>query len=202
MTPAPTAPDRHHAGGKRSLPLAPGVCGGAAFHGPCDCYRTVLWREIGIPDPAAPKRYALWIGMNPSVAAGDVDDPTVRREWLYTTQRLGLLAYRKANLADYCATDPRALRAAPVPIRSDRNLLAIIEMARRAAVVVAAWGANADLASEARETAAALHAAGITLRCLGTTKAGHPRHPLYVARVTPLSDWPSNPPGCGDHGVS
>lgn len=179
---------RHHAGGKVALPLQKGVRGAATFHGDGGCYRSMLWRELGEPEEE-PRPFALWIGMNPSVAAGDVDDPTVRMEWEYTLGMLGLRGYRKANVADYCATKPKALRFATVPVRSVQNLPIILAAAAQAKVVVAAWGAEKLLADHARETALALREAGIQLMCLGTTKAGQPRHPLYVKRTTPLIPW-------------
>lgn len=176
----------HNPGGKVMLKLPPGVIGGASFHGPGDCYRASLWR---VRESETLGRYALWIGTNPSTARGDVDDPTVRCEWYYTTLQLGLSGYLKMNLADYRATDPKALRSAPVPIRSNHNLGMIVAAARKASRVIAAWGAEPMVAGLAPETAQALAAEGIELWCLGTTKSGAPRHPLYVRRTTPLERW-------------
>jgi hypothetical protein len=44
-------------------------------------------------------------------------------------------------------------------------------------------------AYQARADAVARIFAGRALWCLGTTKDGHPRHPLYVAAKQPLVPW-------------
>lgn len=49
--------------------------------------------------------------------------------------------------------------------------------------VVAAWGANARLLRVNRVRALV---PDVDWRCLGTTKDGHPRHPLYVKGDQPL----------------
>jgi hypothetical protein len=41
-----------------------------------------------------------------------------------------------------------------------------------------------------RNVSALIRAAGARMLCLGTTKAGAPRHPLYVRGDTPLEPWP------------
>ena len=52
--------------------------------------------------------------------------------------------------------------------------------------MVAAWGANGGLLNRDREVYDMLTDKGVKLWCLGTTKNGHPRHPLYVAKTTEL----------------
>jgi hypothetical protein len=56
-----------------------------------------------------------------------------------------------------------------------------------AAPVVAAWGASVPRISR------------VDLRCLGTTKSGHPRHPLYVKGDHPLVPFPSLGSGGEEH---
>src|SRR5215210_5073106 len=58
------------------LPLEPGVRGSAVFS-ECGNYRRLLTRYWG-DDEDAP--FALWIGMNPSMADAAADDPTTQRE--------------------------------------------------------------------------------------------------------------------------
>jgi hypothetical protein len=176
----------HDPGGKVRLRLPTDVIGSALFS-PCDRYRHTLSRQW---EPG--KRFALWIGMNPSTAEGDVDDPTVRREYLYTRDRLGLGAYAKANVMDYRATNPRALLAlSPEERCSGVNLRHIDHLARQASVVIAAWGSLPKmLRPHAEAVEALLHLRGIEVRCLGFTADGSPRHPLYVRRDADLVPYP------------
>lgn len=185
---------QHDPGGRTRYPLPDHIRGDAAFS-PCGRYRHALFRErIGdylIPTSA---RTALFIGMNPSTAAADVDDPTCRREQA-VAWREGCRFYVKANVMDWRATEPARLRWAGVVPRSDANLDWIARLARGARMdggfAVAAWGAlpaaQQPYATEALEV---LKAAGVPLFCLGFTRAGHPRHPLYLASGAPLLPFP------------
>jgi hypothetical protein len=95
----------HDPKGKVRLTLQPGVDGSAEFS-ECGRYRHWLKREWGFrrfTDGREP--YALWIGMNPSTAEANVDDPTIRREMGFT-RRMGLDCYAKVNIMDYRATFP------------------------------------------------------------------------------------------------
>lgn len=175
----------HDPGGKVRFALPLNVAGDAAFS-PCGRYRHVLYRTWG---PGAER--ALWIGMNPSTADGSVDDPTCRREVIYTRDRLGLGGYTKCNVMDYRSTSPKGLLASGVVPQSDKNLPAILAHAQRAARVIAAWGALPKvLRPYAERVERELCAAGIELWCLGFTKDGSPRHPLYVRSDTELAPYP------------
>lgn len=173
----------HDPGGKVRLALPRGMRGGATFMGPGDCYRLMLWREWG----REAARYVLFIGMNPSTASADFNDPTVARE-IGFTQRLGLTAYRKVNVSAYRCTDPKGLRDAP--IRCGQNLPVILDAAQNAVRVVVAFGTlKGPMRTLAEEVVSELRAAGVTLWCLGTTADGSPRHPLYLRRNAELVRW-------------
>ena len=127
--------------------------------------------------------------LNPSTADASQDDPTIRR-CLSFAQAWGFSALSVRNLFPYRATDPRALLTAPDPLgggRGDVELLA----GCTAHTTVAAWGASVPFNRD--KTALALIARTFpdkVLYCLGLTKRGHPRHPLYVARTEPLIPYP------------
>ena len=131
-------------------------------------YRWKLSRRWG------PGGTVNFIMLNPSTADALVDDPTIRRcvrfarDWGHG----GLVV---TNLYGWRATDPRELSATLDPVGSENDGY-INGVAATADVVVCAWGARGG--SRAIEIAKRL--AWLDLRCLGVTKEGHPRHPLYV----------------------
>jgi hypothetical protein len=175
----------HDPGGRARLPLSADVLCSGATMSLCGRYRSVLWREWNAAGPSI-----LFVGMNPSVADAAVNDPTVARE-MALAKREGASRYVKVNIVDYRATDPRALAVAEWPIRSADCLPTIIAQARQAhrsgGFIVACWGAiQPMLEPYAVETERALRATGGRLLCLGFTQAGHPRHPLYLRKDTPL----------------
>jgi hypothetical protein len=133
----------------------------------------------------APGGTLCWVGLNPGT--GDRDSgprPTLRRVvgW---ARREGCAAVTVVNLFSYRSTDPRALRAAPVEIVGDRTDDTIRDASRGAQVTLAAWGANKIVKHRSREVVRML----INPMCVGVTKDGQPRHPLYVATSTPLAPY-------------
>lgn len=89
-----------------------------------------------------------------------------------------------ANLFAYRTPYPHVLRRASDPVggENDRYLAAA---AARAARIVVAWGVGGAYQQRDRIVLALLaqHAARTPL-CLGTTRGGSPRHPLYLAQIT------------------
>lgn len=173
----------HDPGGKVRLRLQEGVTGSADFS-TCGKYRQALYRNW--VKPGELQKHALFIGMNPSTADGDVDDPTVRRE-IEFARRLGMNALIKCNILDYRATKPKELLARGVKPCSEANLVAIICHAAKAEKIVCAWGVmHRSLRGHVDDVMGILRASGRPLYCFGTSKDGSPRHPLYLAKDTPL----------------
>jgi len=79
---------------------------GAAEISPCGLYRYTLWRWFGMGD-----RTVRFIGLNPSTADANQDDPTIRRCADFA-RRWGFDRLCMVNLFAYRATDPRELPAA------------------------------------------------------------------------------------------
>lgn len=182
----------HDAGGKVKLRLPEGMDGFATFIGDRKQFRTHLVRWWGDLIERAADKYALWIGMNPSVAGWDFNDPTVAREVKYTRERLGLSRYVKMNVMDYRSTDPKALLSMRRDERcSSVNHSEILEYASKAEIVIAAWGSLPRvLRQHADAVEEMLRATGIKLHCVGFTQDGSPRHPLYVRGDAPLLPYP------------
>jgi hypothetical protein len=131
---------------------------------------------------------AVWILLNPSTATADVDDPTIRRVRSFSI-REGCGSLTVLNLFGLRATDPRALRQHPDPVGPDNDQVIREELRGCLGVVVCAWGVHGTLHGRDRQILALLHGLGVTPLCLGTTKAGQPRHPLYVPSSTPSVEY-------------
>jgi len=134
-------------------------------------YRYELWRRWGDGD------YCCFIGLNPSTADEKTDDPTIRR-CVGFAKSWGYGALCMLNLFAFRATDPSDMKRAVDPVGADNDAT----LARRtvgAGVVIAAWGVHGAYRDRAREVITNLS----DLYCLGLTKAGHPRHPLYLPKT-------------------
>lgn len=146
----------------------------------CRQYRYVLRRTWNADQPLV-----MFIGLNPSTADEFRDDPTVRRcigfakSWGYG----GLVL---TNLFGFRSTHPACLREASDPVGPDNDRW-IEHWQFRVDRVVAAWGVHGDLHDRHREVLSRIDSAF----CLGLTNHGFPRHPLYLASVTPLVPVPS-----------
>jgi hypothetical protein len=136
-------------------------------------YRYRLWRRW---DPGLPR--VAFVMLNPSTADHRQDDPTIRRcigfarGWGYGgLVVVNLFAYRTASVAElFQARDP-------VGPDNDRHLAGI---GRRVAAVVLAWGVHGTRHGRAGGVLDLLAGCRAPLLCLGTTRGGHPRHPLYL----------------------
>jgi hypothetical protein len=142
---------------------------GAVFS-PCDDYRFTLWRRWGDGPVAA------FIGLNPSTADEVHNDPTVRR-CIGFAMDWGMGGMIMLNIFAYRATLPADMKSVADPVGALTNEY-LVRYADVADVVVAAWGVHG--AHLERGDAVASLVADLT--CFGTTKDGHPRHPLYLRK--------------------
>jgi hypothetical protein len=131
----------------------------------------------------------VFVMLNPSTADATVDDPTVRRCVAFA-KAWGFGGMVVVNLYALRATNPKALWADPDPVGpyNDRELTAVAQSAAALQFpVIAAWGANA----RPDRVAAVRALPGMSnLRCLGTTKGGAPKHPLYLRADSALVAYP------------
>jgi hypothetical protein len=142
------------------------------------CYRYSLWREW---DGAAPK--VGFVMLNPSRADAKVNDPTICR-CLGLARAWGYGALEVVNLFAYRTAYPDELKRVDDPIghANDEHLASLGD---RVSQIVLAWGNWGRLMQRDR-VVLPLFAQQSRLRCLGMTKLGQPRHPLYLAKTTPL----------------
>lgn len=154
---------------------------------PCGLYRYELWRDTSGFECEGLMAFVM---LNPSTADASKDDPTIRRCMDFARRHnCDLMAV--VNLFAYRATDPSKLATAADPVGPENNKH-LRDVLARADVVVAAWGAHKMVSQAAERVALVRRLAGRRLRCLGTTRAGHPRHPLYLPAVAPLTPWPAD----------
>lgn len=146
----------------------------------CGAYRYGLrrvWNEGGDE--------VLFVMLNPSTADEMRNDPTIER-----CQRravaLGFGGLRIANLFGFRATRPKDLKTATDPVGPENDTL-LRDWAGDVALTVAAWGVHGGWRGRGLEVAGWLGPASH----LGLTRAGHPRHPLYVAYTTVPEPWPA-----------
>lgn len=128
--------------------------------------------------------HVTWIMLNPSTADAMQDDPTIRRCTGFT-KAWGFDGLIVVNLFAWRATDPRELTGCADPVGPDNDRF-IREAIHPWSVVVGAWGAHGHLRDRGEQVTRDLAADGIELGCLGATKLGQPRHPLYVPASAPL----------------
>jgi hypothetical protein len=165
----------------------------SAIVSPCGQFRYVLERAPLQPGLDAPTREphltCLFVMLNPSTADAVTDDPTIRR-CITFAEREGYHRLTVVNLDPRRATDPTELAKfrPPTGLDLERNADFVRSAARSAGVVVVAWGAHPAARAELVERVVSVLRSK-PLYCLGTTKDGHPRHPLFVRRVQALEPW-------------
>jgi hypothetical protein len=139
-----------------------------------------------------------WVMLNPSTADDSTDDPTIRRVVRFTRDA-GYSDLVVVNLFAARSTNPKHLLEMDDPI-GPRNDTEVRLAMRESDAVVFAWGswyASNLNRFEVIDTAAPVRTFteldGLTPACLGTTKDGAPRHPLYVSARQSLVPyrWPA-----------
>lgn len=179
--------DLHDPGGKVRLKLPDGVIGGARFS-TCGRYRQALTRDW-TPADATPSA-VLFVGMNPSVAAADVSDPTCHRELMFARD-WGFTRYLKGNVLDWRATSPKDIPHDPEEACSSENIPVLRDMAAEAELVIMAYGKlHKRHHGVLVEVIAAMVDSGKSLQCLGLNQDGSAKHPLYLRKDTKPIPYP------------
>ncbi|AQQ52180.1 DUF1643 domain-containing protein [Planococcus lenghuensis] len=120
-----------------------------------------------------------FVMLNPSIGDEERCNPTMKRcvdfarDWGYRSMQV-------VNLFSYISVKPTGLLEVDDPVGAE-NDAHIVEAAAGSDLVVFAWGAKyGDISGRDREVARLL--AEYPLHCIGKTKQGHPRHPLYLKK--------------------
>lgn len=141
-------------------------------------YRYSLWREW---EETAPR--VGFVMLNPSRADASVNDPTIRR-CIALARSWGYGSLEVVNLFAYRTAHPEELRQAQEPIGTDNDRY-LHSLAERVEQIVLAWGNWGNW--QGRDRAVLEFFPATRLWCLGLTRLGQPKHPLYLpASVVPL----------------
>ena len=141
----------------------------------CKQYRYTLSRQWDQGDSV------IFIGLNPSTANDKHDDPTVRR-CIGFAKSWGFGRLVLVNLFGFRATDPSVLTTIDDPIGPSNDRV-IRQILNDMSLVVVAWGTRGRMLERDQRLLSWLPHP----YCLGLTKSGFPKHPLYLrADVTPF----------------
>ena len=162
----------------------------AADLSPCGTYRWTLTRTW-----SSEGGHVCFIGLNPSTADHQLDDPTVRR-WIHFARAWGYGGFTAVNLYPFRSSSPAECREWAGPAREGPdwyaraalhfwNLPTIVREAKAAALVVPCWGAGAwdpHWVDHVLEEIQSGEAPWPDLHCFGLSKDGHPIHPMARGR--------------------
>lgn len=146
---------------------------GTARFSPCGLYRYELTRHIGDGG------ILNVIGCNPSKAGAEENDATVTR-LIERAHRLGFGTLVVTNAFAFVATYFRDLKKADDPVGPENDLV-ILNEARRADMVLCAWGASlATYQHRGEKVRRLLTGADVPLWALQVSDNGEPWHVLYL----------------------
>ena len=153
-------------------------------------YRYLLWREWDCQSPTV-----AFIMLNPSRADAEFNDPTITR-CINFAQAWGYGRLEVVNLFAYRTAHPSLLKQAAKPVGSDNDQY-VLTTAQHSEQVILAWGNHGTwqqqdlhilqlLKNYTYPSWCAFPRGVAPLYCLGMTKKGCPRHPLYLHHKTQL----------------
>ena len=139
-------------------------------------YRYTLSRTWDSTKPTV-----LFIGLNPSIADENIDDPTITRcinfakDWGYGTLLM-------ANLFAFRSTYPKEIYLIDDPIGKDNDHY-ILECVKQSDLIIACWGNNGTYMDREKIIKELVP----NLYCLQKNKNGTPHHPLSLPRdINPI----------------
>ena len=145
-----------------------------AIYSPCERYRYRLTR---VWDRAGPN--ALFVMLNPSTATEVQNDPTVER-CERRARALGYGAFCVVNIFAFRATDPQVMRAQTDPVGPENDAMIVGSARDWADRIICAWGTHGAYLGRGPQVEGLLRETRKPLFHLGLSKAGHPKHPLYI----------------------
>lgn len=144
----------------------------------CGKFRYALWRIFDKKRPIV-----MFICLNPSIADSKKDDNTVRRCIAFAKKmKCGGLSI--GNLFALRSTKPAELWKSSNPVGS-QNEKWLKKLKVESKIIVAAWGNKGAYCNRSNEVLKMFP----NLYCLGVTKQGQPRHPLYLSMDSKLKRY-------------
>lgn len=144
-----------------------------AVFSPCGLYRYRLGRTWDERSPVV-----NFLMLNPSTADAIDDDPTITRCMGFARRWYGG-GIVVTNLYAFKATKPKDLWRAAEPIGPDNDATILAE-AKRAGLVICAWGNHGAKNGRGDQVLKVLREAGVEPWALDITLARQPGHPLFI----------------------
>lgn len=140
-------------------------------------YRYDLLRTWNADHPAV-----VFIMLNPSKADASVNDATIRRCMSFA-RWWGYGGIIVVNLFAIRSTDPSNIYLSPRPIGKDNDDYIAKHSSGRD--VICAWGNHGEYKNRGWKVFhRILRKQATSIKCLGMTKEGHPKHPLRLSKIT------------------
>ncbi|MEM9477201.1 MAG: DUF1643 domain-containing protein [Pseudomonadota bacterium] len=158
-----------------------GDAASVAVYSDCERYRYSLTRTWDAGG------HALFVMLNPSTATERQNDPTVER-CERRARSLGFGTFTVCNIFAWRETDPFKMRRAAEPVGPE-NDAAILAACAAADTLICAWGTHGAHLDRGSQVETIMRATGRPLYHLGLSKAGHPKHPLYIAYAQRPALW-------------
>ena len=158
-------------------------------------YRYALWRHW-----EEKKLILIVVMLNPSTADAIVNDPTIIRV-INFAKKFGFGGVLVLNLFALRSMYPKDLLTCKDPVGPKNNKYFDKYLAKFWQIyqyfgpvdnepievpVLCAWGAGGYLNGQDKVVLGWLRKHNVTPYCLGTTKQGHPKHPLYISNDTEM----------------
>lgn len=140
---------------------------GAEFSS-CGKYRYVLWRIWDEDKPIA-----MCVGLNPSTANYETNDPTIR-QLISRLPYLGFGGFQMTNLYALVSSKPSALSDVPDALKD--NDLWLEKIAHQCDGIIFCWGTF----KQAHYRASLMKKKFPNAKCFGHAKSGEPIHPLAL----------------------
>lgn len=143
-------------------------------------YRYALLRVWDLSKP----RLSL-IGLNPSSANAHKDDPTIRR-CVDFADREGYGSIVIHNLFAYITSNPSKLLSIDDPVGPDNDMILRSLMEYTSQDIWVMWGSS-KIAKERVKSPVIQNLSRMI--CLGISRSGQPKHPLYLRVDTPFEPF-------------
>jgi hypothetical protein len=130
----------------------------------------------------------IWVMLNPSTADAETDDPTIRK-CIGFSKKYGCGGMYIINLFAYRATSPKQLLLVDDPYGSENDYyLNLSSIKIDYGIIIYAYGNIPKGLMVPAHIFGKKYTNNYPIKCLGKTKLGFPKHPLYLSYNTNIQD--------------